>query len=54
VWRSVIKRSRAGQRVLGRVLAGSASMLACFLLILMVMGNTQASYAPITMTLLFG
>lgn len=54
VWRSVIKRSQTGQRVLGRVLAGSASMLACFLLILMVMGNTQASYAPITMTLLFG
>ena len=54
VWRSVIVRSRAGNRVLGRVLAGSASMFACFLLILMVMGNTQASYAPITMTLLFG
>ncbi|MBK9434537.1 MAG: hypothetical protein IPN52_05265 [Micrococcales bacterium] len=54
VWRSVIKRSRAGQRVVGRVLAGSATMLACFVLILMVMGNTQASYAPITMTLLFG
>ena len=48
------RRSRAGQRVLGRVLAGSVSVLASFLLILMVMGNTQASYAPITMTLLFG
>ena len=54
VWRSVIVRSRAGNRVLGRVLAGSVSLLASFLLILMVMGNTQASYAPITMTLLFG
>ena len=54
VWRSVIVRSRAGNRVLGRVLAGSVSLLASFLLILVVMGNTQASYAPITMTLVFG
>ncbi|MBK6764009.1 MAG: hypothetical protein IPG68_12390 [Micrococcales bacterium] len=54
VWRSVFTRSRAGHRVAGRVLLGSASACACFVLILMVMGNTQASYAPITMTLLFG
>ncbi len=54
VWRSVFSRARAGRRVTGRVLLGSASAFACFLLILMVMGNTQASYAPITMTLLFG
>ena len=53
-WRSVIVRSRAGNRVLGRVLTGSVFVLASFLLILMVMGNTQASYAPITTTLLFG
>ncbi len=54
VWRRVFSRSRAGQRVTGRVLLGSASAFACFLLILMVRGNTQASYAPIVMTLLFG
>ncbi len=54
VWRRVFSRSRAGQRGTGRVLLGSASAFACFLLILMVMGNTQASYAPIVMTLLFG
>ena len=45
----------AGRATSGRSGAGgSATMLACFVLILMVMGNTQASYAPITMTLLFG
>ncbi len=54
LWRGAISRSRAGERVVAPVLAGSASVLASFVLILMVMGNTQASYAPITMTLLFG
>ena len=41
VWRSVIVRSRAGNRVLGRVLAGSVSVLASFLVILMVMGTRR-------------
>lgn len=54
VWRRVIARSRQGQRARGLVMAGWAFAFACFLLMLMVMGNTQASYAPITMTLLFG
>ncbi|MCB0898157.1 MAG: hypothetical protein KDC40_04945 [Actinobacteria bacterium] len=54
LWRSVITRSRQGQRVRGRVLVGSAAAFASFVVMLMVMGNTQASYAPITMTLLFG
>jgi hypothetical protein len=54
LWRGAIARSRAGHRVLGRALAGSATVLASFVLILMVMGNTQASYAPIVMTLMFG
>lgn len=54
LWRSVIARSRQGQRVRGRVLVGSAAAFASFVVMLMVMGNTQASYAPITMTLLFG
>ena len=55
LWRSNIARSRAGGRVgLGRITASSLSALACLPLILMVMGNVQASHAPIVMTLLFG
>ncbi len=55
VWRSVLGRWRSGSRAgLPRVAAGSLAMLACFVLILMVMGNVQASYAPIVMTLVFG
>jgi hypothetical protein len=55
LWRGAIARSRAtGRAGFGRVLAGSVSVAATFVLILMVMGNTQALYAPIVMTLLFG
>ncbi len=52
---SVAQGARAfttGSACAGLVMADSA--FACFVLMLMVMGNTQASYAPITMTLLFG
>lgn len=55
LWRGAVARSRAGNRVgAGRVLAGSAAVLGSFVLMLMVLGNTQAAYAPIVMTLLFG
>ncbi len=55
VWRGVLARWRAGTRAgFARVIAGSLAMLACFVLMLMVMGNVQASYAPIVMTLVFG
>jgi hypothetical protein len=55
VWRRVIAKWRTGTRAgFARVFAGSLAMFACFVLMLMVMGNVQASYAPIVMTLVFG
>ncbi len=59
IWRSLIRRSRrgAGQWTLGataRVLTGIATASMCLVLMLMVMGNTQASLAPISMTMFFG
>ncbi len=59
IWRSLLRRTsepghrwRAGD--LARLGAGLGSVLAAVLLMLMVMGNTQASLAPVAMTLFFG
>jgi len=59
VWRSLIRRSRAG---VGRwtlkdaalLLVGFVTVGMCLLLMLMVMGNTQASLAPISLTMFYG
>jgi hypothetical protein len=56
-WRSLVRRSDAGaatwrdRALLG---VGVATGMASLLLVVMVLGNTQASIAPLTMTLLFG
>ena len=59
IWRSLIRRSRlgVGQWTLGtsaRLLTGITAGATCLVLMLMVMGNTQASVAPISMTMFFG
>jgi hypothetical protein len=58
VWRALIRKSRepdarwtsAGIALL---LLGAVSVFVCLLLMLMVMGNTQGSLAPISLTLFF-
>lgn len=58
-WRSLVRRSRArsGRRPLrewGLLGVGVVSVAVCFLLMLMVLGNTQGSLAPLSLTLFFG
>lgn len=59
IWRALIRGSRTPEARWGPgraalLLGGIASVLACLLLMLMVMGNTQGSIAPISLTLFFG
>ena len=59
LWRALVRRSRmSGGRVTVRdvplLLCGSTAVVACLLLMLMVMGNTQGSVAPLSLTLFFG
>ncbi len=59
IWRTLIRKSRdhaARWRLkeAALLLLGVATVLACLLLMLMVMGNTQGSIAPISLTLFFG
>ncbi len=59
VWRGLIRRSRArqGRRRAGEklmLLGGLASAAVSLLLVLMVLGNTQGSIAPVSLTLFFG
>jgi hypothetical protein len=59
IWRSLIRRSRTRPRThrarFAALLAcGSVTVCASFLLMLMVMGNTQASIVPRARTLVFG
>lgn len=59
VWRILIRKSRVreGRRPLaewGLLLLGIVAVGACLVLMLMVMGNTQASLAPLSMTLFYG
>lgn len=58
-WRSLVRRSRArsGRRALrewGLLGVGVVSVAVCLLLMLMVLGNTQGSLAPLSLTLFFG
>jgi uncharacterized membrane protein YidH (DUF202 family) len=58
-WRSLVRRSRArtGRRPLGEwalLGLGLLSGAACLLLMLMVIGNTQGSIAPLSLTLFYG
>lgn len=59
VWRNVIRRSRAHEarwtiRDRARLVSGVLAGPVCLLLMLMVIGNTQASFAPLSMTLFYG
>jgi uncharacterized membrane protein YidH (DUF202 family) len=59
VWRALIRQSGAGKpfRKLSRPLmlgAGVVSALSCLLLMLMVIGNTEGSFAPLFITALYG
>ncbi len=58
-WRSLVRwsRARSGRRPLrewGQLGLGVVSVAVCFLLMLMVLGNTQGSLAPLSLTLFFG
>ncbi len=59
VWRSLVRRSRSpargGTPATGALLVvGVATVVASLLLMLMVMGNTQGSIAPLSLTLFLG
>ena len=59
VWRAIIRRSRSRQegwtrRDVGLLFAGLAAGPLCVLLMAMVIGNTQASFAPLSLTLVYG
>ena len=59
VWRTLIRRSRTSRRGqglarTGLMTAGTLSVAVTLLLMLMVMGNTQGSIAPLSLTLFLG
>lgn len=58
IWRSLIEKSRAGaKRTAGeraRIASGLTTVMASLVLMLMVIGNTQASLAPLGLTLING
>ena len=58
IWRPLLDPGRAGRRSRRRdgvrVGTGLAAVAAALVLMLMVMGNTQASVAPVAMTLFYG
>jgi len=59
IWRRLIEgsRTRGAPWTVKRVAllaAGAASVTMCFLLMLMVLGNTQGSLAPVSLTLFYG
>jgi hypothetical protein len=58
-WRRLIRRSRVradgwSTKDRARLVAAIGSVPVCVLLMIMVIGNTQGSVAPLTLTLLFG
>lgn len=58
IWRALIRRSRDGTGRWGPkraalFIAGVLTVGSCLMLMLMVMGNVQASFAPISLTLFF-
>jgi hypothetical protein len=59
LWRTLIRQSVAGEpfRKISRRLmlsAGILSAASCLLLMLMVIGNTEGTFAPLTLTMLYG
>ena len=59
IWRTLIRKSRGREAKwklpeTGLLVLGVVTVGACLLLMLMVMGNTQASIAPISLTLFYG
>ncbi len=59
VWRTLIRRSRARRAGWTRndlmlLVAGVGACPVCLLLMLMVIGNTQGSFAPMSLTLFYG
>jgi len=59
IWRTLIRGSRKRQhgwtpKDVSLVAAGLLGGAACLVLMLMVIGNTQASLAPLSMTLFYG
>ncbi len=58
VWRGLLRASRVSSRRSARdrtrLAMAIGAVPVCLALMLMVMGNTQASVAPLTMTMLFG
>lgn len=59
IWRALIRRSRAPEftwrlRDGALLMLGLLTVGVCLLLMLMVMGNTQGSIAPISLTLFYG
>jgi len=59
IWRTLIRRSRLRPKVwtpkdVTLLAAGLLCGPVCLLLMLMVIGNTQASFAPLSMTLFYG
>jgi len=59
IWRTLVRRSRARQsgwerKDVALLLAGVAAGPVCLLVMVMVIGNTQGSFAPMSLTLFFG
>jgi hypothetical protein len=59
IWRALIRRSRVRKgrwklKEAALLLLGVLAVMGCLLLMLMVMGNTQGSIAPISLTLFYG
>ncbi len=59
IWRTLIRRSRVRQARPTRadralLVGGSATGALCLLLMVMVIGNTQGSFAPMSLTLFYG
>ncbi len=59
LWRAIVRRSRrdgpqSAVATAGILLAGAFTSATCLLLMLMVLGNTQGSIAPLSLTLFFG
>jgi cytochrome bd-type quinol oxidase subunit 2 len=59
IWRALIRNSRVREgrwkfKEAALLLLGVLAVMGCLLLMLMVMGNTQGSIAPISLTLFYG
>ena len=59
VWRTLVRKSRTPSAMwkpkeVVLNMTGFATVVGCLLLVLMVIGNTAASVAPLALTLVFG